>query len=516
MIDKIMTYVNKLTEVGVFNNYKSTNYISDVSNTPAVYNTNIKQFSLNNVNNYVYLGSTNSPLLNNMGITLDDDGTLMLIKGKTYDLFTGLIQKYFNGGFKYNVFHINSQHGDDIKFKELYVDYNGFLIGSKRDSSGNNNELYKIKFKKIEGEYNLSDDATDNTNINFIIEYEKYEIEDSLKHDLSNINNIIEKEEGNVLKINREGMPITINLQDNKLFTYGLPPTLMPKEDDVDGKSKKNQIKLPLKSKDKILAIKPVLNKIQLVVDKGNKIKIYYFDPLHIFALKDYHYEITRLTQEPPLSFYSMVGENNYKNYHSGQPFSTQKIGNFSAKNIPFFSSAIDNARVHFDRAKQQYALKKYGAMVKDIAKSFDPGFRGMFSTIKSIVNSATLPRTIKTDALNGVKKVIKHDYNLLNKYITGINNGKSQGEVVYSLVEQLNDKESITISQYNDIRAFFGISAFHLSQNIGVSAFLLANFAKTHALTISKNKQDEVVFSFVNIIFIKPFVFLIFIWGDV
>ena len=47
------------------------------------------------------------------------------------------------------------------------------------------------------------------------------------------------------------------------------------------------------------------------------------------------------------------------------------------------------------------------------------------------------------------------------NKYITGINNGKSQGEVVYSLVEQLNDKESITISQYNDIRAFFGISAF-------------------------------------------------------
>ncbi|MEX6206662.1 hypothetical protein AB6G04_07665 [Proteus mirabilis] len=68
-----------------------------------------------------------------------------------------------------------------------------------------------------------------------------------------------------------------------------------------------------------------------------------------------------------------------------------------------------------------------------------------------------------------------------------------------YSLVEQLNDKESITISQYNDIRAFFGISAFHLSQNIGVSAFLLANFAKTHALTISKNKQDEVVFSFVN-----------------
>ncbi|MEX5486159.1 hypothetical protein IC611_12080 [Proteus mirabilis] len=43
--------------------------------------------------------------------------------------------------------------------------------------------------------------------------------------------------------------------------------------------------------------------------------------------------------------------------------------------------------------------------MVKDIAKSLDPGFRGIFSTIKAIVNSATLPRTIKTVALNDVKK---------------------------------------------------------------------------------------------------------------
>ena len=36
--------------------------------------------------------------------------------------------------------------------------------------------------------------------------------------------------------------------------------------------------------------------------------------------------------------------------------------------------------------------------MVKDIAKNPDPGFRGMF-LLKAIVNSATLPRTIKTDA---------------------------------------------------------------------------------------------------------------------
>lgn len=57
----------------------------------------------------MYLGSTNMPLLNNMGITLTDDGSLMLIKGKTYDLFTGLYQKHIKNGFKYNVFNIESK-----------------------------------------------------------------------------------------------------------------------------------------------------------------------------------------------------------------------------------------------------------------------------------------------------------------------------------------------------------------------------------------------------------------------
>lgn len=94
------------------------------------------------------------------------------------------------------------------------------------------------------------------------------------------------------------------------------------------------------------------------MVDKGNKIKIYYLDPLNILLLKIISTEVTRLKQEPPLSFYSMIGENNYKNYHSGQPFSTQTIGNFSSRHIPFISSFIDNARIHIDKAKQQYALK--------------------------------------------------------------------------------------------------------------------------------------------------------------
>ncbi|WP_171742537.1 hypothetical protein [Shigella sp. FC1967] len=46
------------------------------------------------------------------------------------------IKNIIKNGFKYNVFNIESQTGDDIKFKELYVDSQGNLIGNKRDKSG--------------------------------------------------------------------------------------------------------------------------------------------------------------------------------------------------------------------------------------------------------------------------------------------------------------------------------------------------------------------------------------------
>ena len=81
----------------LYSQKKETNTnIVGINNNNKVYNKELKiqkkekNFSLNNANNYVYLGSTNMPLLNNMGITLTDDGSLMLIKGKIYDLFTGL------------------------------------------------------------------------------------------------------------------------------------------------------------------------------------------------------------------------------------------------------------------------------------------------------------------------------------------------------------------------------------------------------------------------------------------
>ncbi|OEJ06896.1 hypothetical protein BHE89_19080 [Shigella sp. FC1967] len=64
----------------------------------------------------------------------------------------------------------------------------------------NNTELYKIKFKKIEKNYDLNGHSLNENSGNFIIEYEKYIVADSVRHDLSSINNIVEKTENNILK----------------------------------------------------------------------------------------------------------------------------------------------------------------------------------------------------------------------------------------------------------------------------------------------------------------------------
>ncbi|WP_109400519.1 hypothetical protein [Proteus sp. TJ1640] len=520
MVNEIKTITSKLTPMGTFHGRKEGDLVRNVKNSDSVYTKKSdkkneeKKFSLNNANNYVYLGSTNTPLLNNMGITLADDGSLILIKGKTHDLFTGLYQKHFKGGFKYNVFNIESQNGDNMKFKELYVDYNGFLIGSKRSENKSNsieetkNELYKIKFNKIEKEYDLNSVSPNNVDSNFVVEYEKYIVNDDQKQDLSSINNVVELEENNILKINREGLNITVEVKDNQLFTTGLPAILEFKYDQTDNaktesnsniEAEKHKIKLPLKKTDKILAIKPILNQIQLIVDKGDKIKIYYLDPFNIFAIKDYQYEVTRLKQEPPLSFYSMVGENNYKNYHSGQPFSTQTVGNFSSRNIPFLSSLIDNIRINVSKAREQYALKKYQSMLKNIVKAADPGFRGTVCNIKRLINSSNTIYKSKPMALYGIKENIRKSYDVLNRIVKGVKNGLTQGEVIYSLVKDLKNKESITIEHHNELLAFFGISAFNLPYNIGVNAFILASYAKSHSITLSKSEDNMITFSFIN-----------------
>ncbi len=505
--------------------------IENIKNSEEIYtnknrDTNESVSFLNNQHaiNYVYLGSTNMPVLNNMGLTLEQDGSLLLVKGESYDLFKGLYQKHINGGFSYDVFKIISNDKNNLKFKSLYINLNGDLIGKAKDDNAiisdlekrenetrdkQDSSFYKIKFREIKKEYELNKEEQDKVS-QFIVDYESYIPDSELEKEANTIDkensfteNIVdittdEIENDKVLRIKRNSLEVRMKLVDHKIVIAGLPDRIASDEVDSQNPWTYHELKLPLKKDEKILGIKQVLNQIQLVVDKGKRTKIYYLNPLNIFAIKSYQYKVTRLKQEPPLSFYAKVGENNYKKYHTGQPFSTQTIGNFSSQHIPFFSSFIDNARIHIEATKQKWALKQRKAMVTNIAKIADPGFRGFFSNIKNLANKATTPSGTRIIALESSKQNIQRSCDVLAKHIVGIKNGKSHGDIVHSLVNALKENESVTVNHVNGVNAFFGMSAFSLPKNIGVNAFILANFAKTHAITLTK-KDNKVEFSFLN-----------------
>lgn len=376
-------------------------------------------------------------------------------------------------------------------------------IGIKRidehvdENKETNNKLYKIKFNKIECDYNLNEDKLDDCSESIYIEYEEYIPKYTEEHCLSSMDNMVWQQEENILKLNRKDLNFTMRLEDGKVFVSNLPASLSA--DVVDARNNEHQLDLKLSENKKIKSIKPISNEIQVKISEENRTKMFYMDSSFISSTENYMYKIKDLKDKPPLSFHSLVGENNYNNYHSGQPFSSQSPSHFSSRHVPFFSSIIDNVRIHLAKAKQQRIQKEYKKMASDIAKSIDPGFRGFLSNIKGLTNTSTSPCNNKYKASHSAKENKKLHYAVLNRYVKGINNGKTQGEVVYSIVKDLKEKDSITITHFNGIRAFFGIDAFSLIPQVKANLFLLANYSKTHSITFSKSENNRVKFSFIN-----------------
>lgn len=284
-------------------------------------NSEKKCFNSTNEDNYVYLGSTNNTVFNNMGVTLEENGSLLLIIGKTQDLFMGLITKYFKNGFKYNGYHIKEKNNALMKFKGIYVDSNGDLIGIKRidehvdENKETNNKLYKIKFNKIECDYNLNEDKLDDCSESIYIEYEEYIPKYTEEHCLSSMDNMVWQQEENILKLNRKDLNFTMRLEDGKVFVSNLPASLFA--DVVDARNNEHQLDLKLSENKKIKSIKPISNEIQVKISEGNRTKMFYMDSSFISSTENYMYKIKDLKDKPPLSFHSLVGENNYNNYHS-------------------------------------------------------------------------------------------------------------------------------------------------------------------------------------------------------
>ncbi|XBS68186.1 hypothetical protein ABK905_15305 [Acerihabitans sp. KWT182] len=94
-----------------------------------------------NAINYIYLGSIHGGPPLHQGITLDEQGNLLLIKGKSKDLFKALWSKYVRYA-KFYVAKVNLGEENNIQFSRLIIDHEGRLIAwGKCD-----NVQYEINF----------------------------------------------------------------------------------------------------------------------------------------------------------------------------------------------------------------------------------------------------------------------------------------------------------------------------------------------------------------------------------
>lgn len=208
--------------------FKSKKEISSINNTNVRYkNNNIENkasqetraFNINHAMNYIYLGSTDMSIVSNMGVTLDDDGSLLFIKGKSRDLFKGLYYKYIKE-FKYKGFkvHQENENNEEKKFDSLFIDDSGTLVGKVK---GESNYL-KIDINRSREIYSRNSINTkeEDKRIKIIINYDNYNVKGG------NLTN-------NIVQVNRDGKDIQIKLSEGKLFVSGLDDITAPVVDVV-------------------------------------------------------------------------------------------------------------------------------------------------------------------------------------------------------------------------------------------------------------------------------------------
>ncbi|MCX8961142.1 hypothetical protein EHW64_08230 [Erwinia psidii] len=199
---------------------------------------------------FVYCGTAVALPVNKAGILLDKEGRLMLIKGKEYNLFKGLIVKY-TSGYKYQIAPLITGK-QDIRFSHLYMNDKGLLIGDEKETG----KSHIIKISTPE-----HSDKSEKQYISIgLEEYNKNNISDDL-----------------MFKVD-ENTFVSYFFSDNKLYLK----SIRTDKQDKDISILSHEILLPLKKNCTLASVKRSQNHLQIEIKKGNKTRIYYINPAHI------------------------------------------------------------------------------------------------------------------------------------------------------------------------------------------------------------------------------------------
>ncbi len=424
--------------------------------------------NLNDINSasYIYCSLTSSLLKNNIGIALDTTGNLLIIKGESNNFIKGVYKKYTSG---YHYQSASLTRGKNaIKFNHIYINHNGTLIGEDKKT----NKHYCISINEISSSLAASEQSV-------IFCLSKY------KNTLSDEKLILQTRDMNKLYF---------HYQQGKLYLDKIK-TLSR---EIDCSIMEYNIQLPVKKEHSIQSVKKVNNHLQIELHKGIKSRIVYLNPDHI-SLKNL--TANKLSHKPPQDFTSRLGCDPHEKYHAGQPFTSDRKGNFSSNHIPLFSSIIDKFRFHLQSAKDHKAQGQNKNAFISIIKSIDPGLSALYAmTVEQVKN---IRQNIVQNEMTDQQIMFTSMQSQTASLIPVINHALGNtlpsdlSSALISLIKQLKVRESISLQSSILISGFFGVAVGGTPFNPGWFAGIVAILARSYQLILSRVDNNNISVTF-------------------
>ena len=429
----------------------------DVTLTPCV-------MLKNNAKDYVFLGSCKMPLISDMGVTLNQEGKIILIQGNCRNFLSGLYHKNIKKSH-YNYYAMSEySNREKLAFDSLHINAQGELIAKAKDE----NIHYSIIFNTNTCSY-TSEGAIIKLNVTF----QKQRV--PLSTTLS-----LPKEEENTVNFDFKNNRLYLNsycVRDKK-YHYNLMDY---------------EIKTLISKKYKISSVKICKNTLQIEAIKKSKVRIFYLDPKYISKSR---LIAEKISHKPPQDLYSSFGGDVHEKYDCGQPFSSNRMGNFSTSFIPLFSQVIDNTRTAIIKNKTtKDSIKKYLRGIK----SADPGIDAVKSVTKDLLKR-TENKSVSREVL--AKKIIKDLNNdfmpLLNQLPTYISEEKTFAKKILYLLQNISPDDAIILNKESEFSIFFSMLQNGIPFRSGWFAGTMLSIAKTHRLTLSKSEKDNIKLTFI------------------
>ncbi|WP_380177902.1 hypothetical protein [Kalamiella sp. sgz302252] len=423
--------------------------------------------------NYIYLGSVQAMPVNEQGVTLNSDGNLLLIKGKSRNLISGLCKKYTKGLSFQTALLRPAEDKKSLQFASLFLNDEGVLIGKEKGSG----KLFSISFNKNN---NITDEYTDTESIN--VNYELY-------HGANPEELTFKTQENECLSFRlKEGKLLLDSVSHNdKKYNYALLSY---------------DIKLPLSNKTKIASIKKSQNRLQIELLKNNKKRIVYLDPCDI-SLKDL--SAKRVSHKPAQSLSGRLGTDPHEKYFSGQPFSSSRLGNFSSRYLPLFSYTTDNFRTHLKQAKEAKIAGETSTSFLACLRSVDPGVEAIYKTGKNLINHAAQERKIKVDSKDAAfdknSKILSYQQKRFDELLQAVNR-KNAGNLpvaIADLIEQMRPGDELAFNLNDRVSLFSGIAGPGIPFVTGWFVGIVAAVASSHQLTLVRGENGKIRFCFEN-----------------